>query len=314
MGAAMPLIVSETLTRSSGIPANASSMSASESTAIPTRPTSPLARGWSESSPSWVGRSKATLSASCPWAIRYLKRALVCAGVPKPTYWRIVQSRSRYMRGWMPRVYGYSPGWPMSRAASRPARSSGPYTGLTGMPACSVMSLMPISSRDVLEGLHDLRKRRTHREHAAHAEGQQRLDVLRGDGPADHDVDVGGALRAQSFQDTAGERQVRAREDRQPHHVHVFLNRFLHDLLGGALEPRVHHLDTGVAQRLRDHLGPAVVAVEAGLRDEHLHDATAGRPGSSATMWPVTRPAAIVRRPTATGRRNRRGPALPGLK
>ena len=51
IGAAMPLIVSETLTRSSGMPAKASSMSASVSIAMPTRPTSPSARGSSESSP-----------------------------------------------------------------------------------------------------------------------------------------------------------------------------------------------------------------------------------------------------------------------
>ena len=142
IGAAMPLMVSETLTRSSGMPAKAASMSASVSMAIPTRPTSPSARGSSESRPSCVGRSKATFRASCPWAIRYLKRPLVSSGVPKPMYWRIVHSRSRYMCLWMPRVYGYSPGWPMSRAASRPARSSGPYTGLTGMPAWSFTSLI----------------------------------------------------------------------------------------------------------------------------------------------------------------------------
>ena len=97
MNAAIELIVNEMDTRSAAIPSKASSMSRSESTAIPTRPTSPSARGSSESSPSWVGRSKATLSASCPCAMRYLKRALVSAGVPKPMYWRIVQTRERYM-------------------------------------------------------------------------------------------------------------------------------------------------------------------------------------------------------------------------
>src|SRR6185503_7663260 len=110
IGAAMLLMVSDTLTRSSGMPAKASSMSASVSMAIPTRPTSPSARGSSESRPSCVGRSNATLSASCPWAIRYLKRAFVSAGVPKPMYCRIVQTRERYMWGWIPRVNGYSRG------------------------------------------------------------------------------------------------------------------------------------------------------------------------------------------------------------
>ena len=126
MKAAIELMVNEMETRSAGIPSNASSMSPSESTAMPTRPTSPSARGSSESSPSWVGRSNATFSASWPWAIRYLKRALVSAGVPKPTYWRMVHGRARYMCGWMPRVKGYCPGSPSSRAGSQPARSAGP--------------------------------------------------------------------------------------------------------------------------------------------------------------------------------------------
>jgi hypothetical protein len=64
MNAAIELIVNEMETPSAAMPSNASSMSRSESTAMPTRPTSPAARGSSESSPSWVGRSNATLSAS----------------------------------------------------------------------------------------------------------------------------------------------------------------------------------------------------------------------------------------------------------
>ena len=47
------------LTSSSGMPSNAVRMSSSESIATPVRPTSPRQRGSSESSPSWVGRSKA---------------------------------------------------------------------------------------------------------------------------------------------------------------------------------------------------------------------------------------------------------------
>ena len=47
---------------SSGIPSIKISMSASESIATPTRPTSPSDIGSSESRPSWVGRSSATLN------------------------------------------------------------------------------------------------------------------------------------------------------------------------------------------------------------------------------------------------------------
>ena len=54
------LIVIEVLTWSSGIASKSASMSARESMATPTCPTSPALRGSSESNPIWVGRSKAT--------------------------------------------------------------------------------------------------------------------------------------------------------------------------------------------------------------------------------------------------------------
>ena len=38
-----------------------------------------------------------------------------------PAYWRIVQRRWRYIVGYTPRVNGYSPGSPRSRAGSKPA-------------------------------------------------------------------------------------------------------------------------------------------------------------------------------------------------
>jgi hypothetical protein len=57
--AAVELIVIEVVTSLSGRPASRRSMSSSESMATPTLPTSPSARGWSESYPIWVGRSKA---------------------------------------------------------------------------------------------------------------------------------------------------------------------------------------------------------------------------------------------------------------
>ena len=110
--AAEPLTVSDTVMRSRSMPSNAISKSRSVSTAMPTRPTSPSARASSESSPHWVARSKATLSPVWPLAIRYLKRRLVSAALPKPVYCRIVNGCLRYISGWMPRVNGYSPGRP----------------------------------------------------------------------------------------------------------------------------------------------------------------------------------------------------------
>ena len=111
--AAAPLMVSETVIASRSMPSNAISTSSSVSTAMPTRPTSPTDSGSSESSPIWVGRSKATLSPVWPLAMRYLKRLLVSAALPNPVYWRMVYGRWRYIIGWMPRVYGYPPGSPI---------------------------------------------------------------------------------------------------------------------------------------------------------------------------------------------------------
>ncbi len=63
-----------------------------------------------------VGKSKAVDRPVCPSASRYLKRALVCSGVPKPANMRMVHRRLRYIVGCTPRVNGYSPGIPSSRA------------------------------------------------------------------------------------------------------------------------------------------------------------------------------------------------------
>ena len=81
-------------------------MSSTVSIATPTRPTSPSARGESESMPICVGRSKATESPVCPAARSTRKRAFVSLAVPKPAYWRIVHSRPRYIDDCTPRVNG----------------------------------------------------------------------------------------------------------------------------------------------------------------------------------------------------------------
>ena len=68
--AAGALMVIDVVTWSSGMPANRSSMSASVSTATPSRPTSPSARGWSESQPMRVGMSNAVESPVWPCSRR----------------------------------------------------------------------------------------------------------------------------------------------------------------------------------------------------------------------------------------------------
>ena len=102
--AAGELIVMEVLTAPRSIPENSVSMSTSESTATPARPTSPLAKGSSESRPNSVGMSNAVDRPSPPERSNSLKRPLVSSAVPKPANWRIVHSRERYMDAYGPRV------------------------------------------------------------------------------------------------------------------------------------------------------------------------------------------------------------------
>ncbi len=70
MIAAGALIVIDTVTSPSGIPANSVSMSSTVSTATPSRPTSPSDRGWSESWPISDGMSNAVERPVCPCSSR----------------------------------------------------------------------------------------------------------------------------------------------------------------------------------------------------------------------------------------------------
>ena len=54
----------------------------------------------------------------------------------------------------------------------------------------------------------------------------------------------------------------------RPIDVGVLLERSGDDLLGRLAQARVDDLHAGVAQRARDHLGAAIVPVEAGLGDD----------------------------------------------
>ena len=74
---AVALIVIDVDTGRGRCSPNSVSMSSSESMATPTRPTSPSARGSSESWPICVGRSNAVNNPVCPCASRNRKRSLV---------------------------------------------------------------------------------------------------------------------------------------------------------------------------------------------------------------------------------------------
>ena len=79
-------------------------------------------------------------------ARRNLKRSFVASAVPKPAYWRIVQSRPRYMEAWTPRVKGYSPGRP-GRASAIEAPGPRAVDGRTRCPNRWTARLVGPSSR-----------------------------------------------------------------------------------------------------------------------------------------------------------------------
>ena len=116
--AAVELMVIEVETLSSGRSFRRRRMSSRQLMATPTLPTSPSARGWSESYPIWVGRSNAQDRPVWPAWSRNLKRSLVDSAEPKPAYWRIVHNLPRYIVGYTPRVYGGLPGSPSRAPAS----------------------------------------------------------------------------------------------------------------------------------------------------------------------------------------------------
>src|SRR6266568_22414 len=90
-GTAGPLIVMDVVVAAKSMPSKRTSISAAESTATPQCPTSPSARGSSESRPIRVGMSNATDSPPPPSARIILYRSLVCRALPNPANWRIVR-------------------------------------------------------------------------------------------------------------------------------------------------------------------------------------------------------------------------------
>jgi hypothetical protein len=64
------LMVIDTEIASRSIPSKSASMSASVSTATPSRPTSPALMGYDSDNPMSVGMSKSTERPVCPWASR----------------------------------------------------------------------------------------------------------------------------------------------------------------------------------------------------------------------------------------------------
>ncbi len=130
----------------------------------------------------------------------------------------------------------------------------------------SVQVLSRVQCR--LEPRADLGQRRSGREDPSDAQGLEAGDVVVGYDPADHQQHVLAALGLEKVDDARDEDTMRAREEREPQGVGVFLNDRLDDLLGRLVQPRVDDLKTGVAQGSRDDLGAAVVPIKTGFGDD----------------------------------------------
>src|SRR5487761_259598 len=137
-------------------------------------------------------------------------------------------------------------------------------------PGCAVLAVGPGRRAEFgVHPVHDLLSRGTRREDLRHAQPLELADVGLRDDAAAEDRDVGRVALGQQLEHPREQRHVRAGQDRQPDRGGILLHRRRDDLLGSLVQPGVDHLDPGVAQRPRDDLRAAVVAVKPGLRDHH---------------------------------------------
>src|SRR5581483_4983459 len=147
----------------------------------------------------------------------------------------------------------------------------------------------------------DVLRRRAGREQLLDAHGLQRRDVLGRDDAAAEHRDVVGPLLPEQLEHALEEIVVGAREHAEADGVGVLLQRGGDDLLGRLVQARVDHLEARVAQRARDDLGAAVMAVEAGLRDDDTDGACLShRASPSAARRRSPTPAIAVRSPATS--------------
>jgi hypothetical protein len=59
---------------------------------------------------------------------------------------------------------------------------------------------------------------------------------------------------------------MRARQNRQPDELHVLVNGGARDLRRPLPDSRIDHFVALISKQPRDHLGPAIMTIKAGLR------------------------------------------------
>src|SRR5208282_117979 len=114
--------------------------------------------------------------------------------------------------------------------------------------------------------LHDVVHRGAGLEDGGHADFLEPFDILIGDDAADHYHHIIHFVLLQQVHHARHDGVVRAREDRQPDDLHVFLERRADNHLRRLAQAGVDDLHAGIAEGAGNNLGAAVMAVEAGLR------------------------------------------------
>jgi hypothetical protein len=94
-------------------------------------------------------------------------------------------------------------------------------------------------------------------------------NVRLGNDAAEKNRDIIHAFVMEQAHQLRAKRVVRAGENGEADHVDIFLYGGRGDHLGRLAQASVDHFHAGVAERASDDLGAAVVAVEAGLGNQH---------------------------------------------
>ena len=108
----------------------------------------------------------------------------------------------------------------------------------------------------------------------------QRVHVLGGNDAPAGDQHVRPAHLVEQLSHAGKQRHVGPRQNGEPNYVDVLLHRGGGDHLGGLVQPGVDHFHAGITEGRRHDLGPAVVAVEAGLGHQHADGAGHGGHGA----------------------------------
>jgi hypothetical protein len=124
--------------------------------------------------------------------------------------------------------------------------------------------------------LHDVVHRSAGLEDGGNSDFLEALNILIGDDAADQHQNVVHFVLFQQIHDTRNDGIVRPGEYRKTDDLHIFLERGVNHHLRRLAQTGIDDLHASIAERASDHLGPAVVTVETGLRYQDADFAVSG--------------------------------------